>query len=186
MATPCTDFVINNLRETCPWPFLLKSISPPWLRNRALIPFCPIGACCGPSMIRSAIGIMTNRPVVAIVFCGMMQGARTSCDPTAPLRGMAEWRWLLRLSEKRAFATCLESEPLFPISGWTVSGRLNRHAYLNIKDERFEMKEGGGDQLGGWEQPIHRAMYGTVEFIASGTGDVRCDGSENLLSTSER
>ncbi|MEB2844322.1 DUF1963 domain-containing protein [Endobacterium cereale] len=81
---------------------------------------------------------------------------------------------------------CVESEPLFPISGWTVSGRLNRHAYLDLQDERFEMTEGGGDQLGGWEQPIQQAMHGTVEMIASGPGDVRWDGPENLLSTGER
>jgi len=80
----------------------------------------------------------------------------------------------------------VEAEPLLPISCWTVSGRLNRYAYLDFQDECFEMKEGGGDQLGGWEQPIQQVMHGEVELIASGTGDVRWDHPEDLSSTGER
>ena len=60
------------------------------------------------------------------------------------------------------------AEPLSPVSGWTVSPRLDRAAYHALEDERFQMEDAGGDQLGGWEVPIQRSMQGEAELMATG------------------
>jgi len=48
------------------------------------------------------------------------------------------------------------------------------------------MKEGGGDQLGGWEQPIQQRMHGNVELISMGKADSELAHAEGVLSAGER
>lgn len=80
----------------------------------------------------------------------------------------------------------VQSEPLLPVSGWSVSPRFSRYVNIDLADERFEMKEGGGDQLGGWEQPIQQKMHGEVELISSDQGDSGLAHAESVLSAGER
>ena len=80
----------------------------------------------------------------------------------------------------------VKAEPLTPVSGWSVTPRLSLHAYLDLSDERFEMKEGGGDQLGGWEEPIQQRMHGEVELISTGKAVSEQAYAESVLSAGER
>lgn len=63
---------------------------------------------------------------------------------------------------------------------------LGKGANRPDRDERFEMKEGGGDQLGGWEEPIQGNMHGEVELISSGKADSEVAYAKTVLSAGER
>ncbi|MGV1776803.1 DUF1963 domain-containing protein [Agrobacterium fabrum] len=80
----------------------------------------------------------------------------------------------------------VKAEPLTPVSGWSITPRLSRHAYIDLADERFEMKGGGGDQLGGWEKPIQQKMHGEVELICTGKAGSEQAHAEGVLSAGER
>ncbi len=187
IAAHCIDFLINNLAREMPMAFLAQidlavmSREPgfdPALPDRGMLwafndPFAswynaqsPSGGVC---LLWDDAGRLERRATPSLLREAWQKGvSEYGCPQDEP------WE------------AGVESEPLLPISGWTVSGRLNRDAYLDLQDERFEMKEGGGDQLGGREQSIQQDMHGEVELIASGTGDVRWDRSNDLLSSGER
>ncbi|WP_141130251.1 hypothetical protein [Rhizobium aethiopicum] len=70
---------------------------------------------------------------------------------------------------------------------WLVDQPASQPAqYIDLADERFEMKEGGGDQLGGWEEPIQGNMHGEVELISSGKADSELAYAKTVLSAGER
>lgn len=187
MSAPCANFVINHLAREMPMAFLAQVD----LAAMALEPgFDPVLPDRGMLWaFNDPFGDWYDDQSPSGGVCLLWDDAEgLERRATPPLVREA---WQMGVSEygfpkDEPWEARVESEPLLPISGWTVSGRLNRHAYLALQDERFEMKEGGGDQLGGWEQPIQQAMHAKVELIASGTGDVRWDRSEDLLSTGER
>lgn len=187
VAAPCIDFLINQLAREMPMSFLAQVDLAAMSREPGFDPALPdrgmLWAFNDP--FASWYDVQLPSGGVCLLWDDAGRLERRATPPLlreAWQKGISDYGF----PKDEPWEAGVESEPLLPISGWTVSGRLNRHAYLDLRDERFEMKEGGGDQLGGWEQPIQQVMHVDVELIASGTGNVPWDRSNDLLSTGER
>lgn len=184
---PCVEFVIEHLAHETPMAFLaqvnLSVIArepgfDPSLPDRGMLwafndPFADWYPTQSPSggiaLLWSDAGGLERRPTPQVVREAWQKGVSDYGS---------------RMSEP--WEADVKSEPLIPVSGWSISPRLSRHAYIDLADERFEMKEGGGDQLGGWEQPIQQGMHGNVELISMGKADSELAHAEGVLSAGER
>ncbi|UXS45928.1 YwqG family protein [Agrobacterium tumefaciens] len=183
----CVEFVIEHLAHETPMAFLAQvNLSvmanepgfDPSLPDRGMLwafndPFAdwygtqsPSG---GISLVWSEAGGLERRKIPQVVREAWQNGVSDYGS---------------RMSEP--WEADVKAEPLTPVSGWSITPRLSRRAYIDLADERFEMKEGGGDQLGGWEEPIQQKMHGEVELISTGKAGSEQAYAESVLSAGER
>ena len=186
-VAPCLEFVIDHLAHETPMAFLAQIN----LSVLACEPgFDPSLPDCGMlwafnDPFADWYGTQSPSGGISLMWSdasGLERRATPQVVREAWQRGVSDYG--SRMSEP--WEVDVKSEPLIPVSGWSISPRLGQHAYIDLADERFEMKEGGGDQLGGWEQPIQQKMHGEVELISAGKAGSEKAYAESVLSAGER
>ncbi|MBB3428315.1 hypothetical protein FHT85_005340 [Rhizobium sp. BK312] len=183
----CVEFVIEHLAYETPMAFLAQVNLSVMAREAGFDPSLPDRGMLWASNDPFADWYGTQSPSGGISLLwsdagGLERRATPQVVREAWQKGVSDYGSL----KSEPWEADVKSEPLFPVSGWSISPRLSQHAYIDLADERFEMKEGGGDQLGGWEEPIQGNMHGEVELISSGKADSELAYAKTVLSAGER
>lgn len=186
-VAPCLEFVIEQLRYETPMAFLAQVNLSVMAREPGFDPSLPDRGMLWAFNDPFADWYPTQSPSGGITLLwseegGLERRATPQVVREAWQKGVSDYG--SRMSEP--WEADIKAEPLTPVSGWSISPRLSRHAYIDLADERFEMKEGGGDQLGGWEEPIQQRMHGEVELISTGKAGSEQAHAEGVLSAGER